>query len=1503
MTSPLESAEYGNDAWRAREEILDRFEVAWREQGDADIEQFLPAEGTAGRDELLCELIKIDLEYRWERGQKKAVEGYFGRFPQLARSAAMTLDLIREELAVRRFQGCPPAVAELRKRFPEQSHDWEALCRGIAEVSSSRRDTPTGSSVLSTLIPGTPTACASTPARAVPPARLGRFEIQEVIGKGGFAAVYRAWDPELQRDTAIKVPAAPLLIDDSIKARLLREATSAARLRHPAIVAIHEVSKDESCPFIVYEYIPGPTLAQVLRDTPPSPRQAAQWVTRIAEALEYAHANGIVHRDVKPANIMMAPDGQPLLADFGLALQTEAAGTLTQEGDVLGTPAYMSPEQAAGRSHAVDARTDVYALGVVLYELLVGRLPFVGGGVTVLHRVLHEEPAAPRALRPELPIDLETICLRAMAKEPGRRYASAGAMAEDLRRYLEHRPILARRLGVAGRMLLWSRRQPALAATIAVAVFGVATVAAFSIAQIIRERDNYHQERDRAQANLYRALAGETRALMKARDTGWWWKAMENLETAAQLETAPRDLAELRELAIECMGTKYPCMRLRSSFASSGERIHSLAFNPSATMVAAASGLSVQLWRTPGEELLASLQGHSKLVTRVAFHPQGRWLASASLDGDLRIWDVQPAHAPRSEAIVARLVPSAKPGSAQVMPLCAGAIYSLAFGGDGSWIAAGCQDGTIRLLSLNPQSGAIGALQTFRGPVAPVTCLTSSPDGSMLAAASRDRTIRVWKPPASEPLAIFGVRSAPNSLAFAHGGEIVAWSDDESFGFDAKSIRDTSGVTLPQLHTGVVTQVAADQNQRLVTASLDGSIKLWGNAYSRIQELAVAREQNRPILSMAWSQDRRWAAAGAENGRISLWEISEPEQRALLEEKSQSAAFIDPGRTLAKSATTWDLTDLTRPQFHSFVPPEITALASHPTQPWFVYGDAQGRVFLWKESAEQADPLHQEHKSRITSLAVAPDGSCFASASIDGSVVVWDWHQGCKRRSLSPDLGTLGEIAWLDDSCRIAVAGEKGALLWNTGAEGNPAALLDNGVGGHVLACGGGRIALGTRDGAIRIYDQRTGALRRSLGGHRGAVSALAFSGDGAHLASAAEDKTLRIWDTSVGLEKSMEKLPGEAPPWLAFEPGGAHLITGSRPYSSTAIWDVRTLKIEASFKDRNHAAGCFLSPGKRLLLAEKSGTVAVFSMRDIPASHDTSGRGRDGPARGGVWLTLSKTLTQGGHVGDVWGVASSPDGRWIATSSHDGTVKLWDVQRCQIARTLHGAGSLCWCVAFSADSKYVAAGAGDVVVWEVASGRELRRFRGHKLMVTGVAFHPQHGWLASTSYDGCVRLWDVASGRSLGTLYQAGVNLHGLAFRKDGALLAVGADDRRLCLWNCADWNADWVSRGRKEFKPDAIARAPDRILMNSAGPVRSVAFDHGDGVLASGSEQGAITLWRTDTLEKQVTLRGDTGQIRSLSFSQDGALLAAGAYTSPTLVWDLHALRTKLRSMNLDW
>ncbi len=315
------------------------------------------------------------------------------------------------------------------------------------------------------------------------PATVGRFVVRAVLGSGAFGTVYRAHDPQLDREVAVKVPRPGTLNGPQRVERFLREAKAAARLKHPNIVPVYDAGQDGATYYIAAGFIDGKPLADEIDAGRVEFRRAARLVRRLAEAVAAAHRAGVVHRDIKPDNVLLDADGEPHLTDFGLAACGDTGERLTRDGAVMGTPAYMAPEHAAGQQGEAQPASDQYSLGVVLYELLTGRVPFSGPPAVVLANAMHFDPPPPRSLRPYLPAELEAICLKAMAKKPKDRYADCQAFADDLGRWLDKQRPEARPAGTATRLARWSRRHPAVAAVAALPVVALLGALAWFVAK------------------------------------------------------------------------------------------------------------------------------------------------------------------------------------------------------------------------------------------------------------------------------------------------------------------------------------------------------------------------------------------------------------------------------------------------------------------------------------------------------------------------------------------------------------------------------------------------------------------------------------------------------------------------------------------------------------------------------------------------------------------------------------------------------------------------------------------------------------------------------------------------------------------------------------------------------------------------------------------------------------------------------------------------------------
>jgi tetratricopeptide (TPR) repeat protein/tRNA A-37 threonylcarbamoyl transferase component Bud32 len=413
--------------------------------------------GGAGLDRPILPLLVAHQGRCWRQGQRIPVEDYLARQPGLRADAEVVLDLIYHEVVLREEAGESPRLEEYLRRFPHLDRQLRIQFEVEGAIQPSA---PSLAGAATAVTAGGPRPLAW----AVRPAIPG-YELLGELGRGGMGVVYKVRQVRLNRVAALKMILAGELAGPEDATRFLGEAEAVARLHHPNIVQVFACGDHDGHPYFEMEYVAGGSLADRLEGTPWEARDAARLVETLAGALHEVHRLGVVHRDLKPANVLIADDGTPKVADFGLAKWLDVESGLTRTDHVLGSPSYMAPEQAEGKAGVVGPAADVYSLGAVLYELLTGRPPFrAATALETLEQVRSAEPVAPRRLRPKLPRDLETVCLKCLRKEPARRYDSAAGLAEDLRRFGAGEPVRARPVGALERAWRWCRREPTQAA-------------------------------------------------------------------------------------------------------------------------------------------------------------------------------------------------------------------------------------------------------------------------------------------------------------------------------------------------------------------------------------------------------------------------------------------------------------------------------------------------------------------------------------------------------------------------------------------------------------------------------------------------------------------------------------------------------------------------------------------------------------------------------------------------------------------------------------------------------------------------------------------------------------------------------------------------------------------------------------------------------------------------------------------------------------------------------
>ncbi|HEX6961744.1 MAG TPA: serine/threonine-protein kinase, partial [Lacipirellula sp.] len=596
--------------------LCDEFEASLHGGGGYDIGPFLERGGAAGRQVLLRELALLAFEHLRRAGLTHPQDVFLTANSQirreleeaLARSPSATPSLIGSSARSSGSGGlvvrCPHCHSAIDLIVDASLVDINcSSCGGRFSLINEAEHTREANAL----------------------ANIAHFELVERLGMGEFGTVWKARDTILDRTVALKIPRREHL-DAATVEKFMREARAAAQLRHPNIVSTHEVGRDGDTLYIVIDYVRGVLLADMMSDHRLGVRESAVIAAKIADALDHAHQSGVIHRDLKPSNILIDDDGEPQLMDFGLAKRKETEITITTDGAIVGTPAYMSPEQARGEAAHVDGRTDVYSLGVMLFQLLTGELPFRGSMRMILHKIMHDDPPGPRSLCTHVPKDLDTISLKCLEKEPSRRYATAGDLAADLRRFLAGEPVLARRLGNIERSWRWVKRNRVVAALLA------ATILTLCIATVVSTYQAH-----RAKNALYDSLLQEMKLTRELRSQGYGATVQALASSARRLRTTRIDDDELRLQLTQTMGDfvahpptvlSLPGVEATAiEFSRDGRRLFAGAEKGQVIIYDLATG-------KPVEELV----GHTGRIMSLAVGKDGDWLVSADGEGLVQSW-------------------------------------------------------------------------------------------------------------------------------------------------------------------------------------------------------------------------------------------------------------------------------------------------------------------------------------------------------------------------------------------------------------------------------------------------------------------------------------------------------------------------------------------------------------------------------------------------------------------------------------------------------------------------------------------------------------------------------------------------------------------------------------------------------------------------------------------------------------------------------------------------
>ena len=1050
--------------------------------------------------------------------------------------------------------------------------------------------------------------------------QFGDYELIEELGRGGMGIVYKARQRSLNRMVALKMILTGHFASRAEVQRFRLEAQNAAALTHPNIVSIYEVGEFDGQSFYAMELLEGRKLSEIAREPLP-PRQAAHYVKGIAEAVHTGHCAGIIHRDLKPANVLIDPSDEPHVMDFGLSKNLDTATSFTQTGQALGSPAYMAPEQAFGSHEQAGPASDVYSLGAILYQLLTGRPPFQAASVhEVLRQVTDSEPLALRLLNPAVPRDLETICLKCLAKESLRRYETAQELADELARFLADEPIQARPVSALEKVWRWSRRHPAVAGLSAAVIVLLVIVALGSLWSAFRLKatgDVARSERDRARRTSNRLKLRTAEQLL---DEGNSASALALL--AQMLREEPTNRVAAGWIMDVLDRTPY---WLPAGPALDGINNFSYAcFSPDGRRIAAASTQGLGVWDTTTGEQMFSTSSFGAILF-AEFSVDGRTLACA---GGGKAWILDAATG-------RELAPSLVHDQTNGMP-----VFSIRFDFTGTRVVTATRLKFARVWSV--ETGA---------PLTPplvhedeVNFAEFSPDGQQVLTASEDDTAMVWD-------AVTGTKLVP---PMRHGREV--WM--ARFSPDGKRVatvsRDRTAriwdsstgqpLTEPMRHEDFVEYLHFSPDGRfLVTASYDKTARIWDTQTGYLHAPPLRHRER--VISARFSPDGKTVLTASHDGTARLWDThsGQPLGRALNHTRRIWYADFSPdGERILTSSGFWRLQRAAAAV--TLLPHEsvVTSARFAPDGRSFATATYDGNVSVWQPNGSRLLLPPIEHPKAVTDLEFSRNGELLATSCRDGIVRVWDTSTA-ESKLISPVMGYTVRFARFNPtSQRLFAGGGVGALLWDftLNREIKLADLSVSIATGEFSPCGKfAAVALYTNSAwAVVFYDIASGRRVGHSFPHGSSVRHMEFSPDGRYLLTASGDGHARVWDIEAG-QLRVQTLRHKAELTHAqFDNDAQRIVTASAD-GSARVWNAITgyPVIEPLLHRSLLDCVCFSPDGNRILTASRDGTARLWEA--------ASGE----PA-----------LPPMVHQGHVTAAGFSPDGRSILTASRDGTARLW---------------------------------------------------------------------------------------------------------------------------------------------------------------------------------------------------------------------------------------------------